>query len=335
MITRLKFFLIFSMLLGTPIAWADAPVTDLTQTQQVSTNNNATTGYTLSHAVQLQQPAESSSTSPPADMNGVKSMAVPATQLPAAGVDTQNLTLSQRVARVEQQMQNLTRMNLPQQITDLQQQVQQLSGQLQVQEHELKVLDQQQRSFYQDLDTQIKQVKSLSSGGSDVNAALPADQGSGSSATVTPGPQKNKKNNPSTLIDSKFEESKAYNHAFVLMRTKKYTQAKQALASYMKQYPKGAYLPNAHFWLGDILLLQKDYLAAKKQFSMIVMQYPHNSKVPDAKLKLAMIAIDKKQYPLARKQLLEIKKSYPNSSAAQLASIELQKMDLIEQTNIE
>ena len=46
-------------------------------------------------------------------------------------LDTSSLSLKQRISHLEQQVQNLVQMNLPQQLTDLQQQVQQLNGQLQ------------------------------------------------------------------------------------------------------------------------------------------------------------------------------------------------------------
>jgi len=45
------------------------------------------------------------------------------------------------VARLESQMNNIVRMNLPQQVAELQQQLAQLRGQLQVQAHDLKLLN--------------------------------------------------------------------------------------------------------------------------------------------------------------------------------------------------
>jgi len=60
-------------------------------------------------------------------------------------------SIDQRVSRLEQQIANLVRMNLPQQVNDLRQTMAQLQGELQVQDRDLKNLTKQQTNFYQDL----------------------------------------------------------------------------------------------------------------------------------------------------------------------------------------
>src|ERR1700722_19973350 len=50
-------------------------------------------------------------------------------------VDATNMTVPERMSRVEQQVDNLIQMNMPQQIAELQQQVQQLTGQIQELSH--------------------------------------------------------------------------------------------------------------------------------------------------------------------------------------------------------
>src|SRR3989338_8756052 len=73
----------------------------------------------------------------------------------------QSLSLDQRVTKLQNQMDNLANMNLPGKIADLQQQLQQLQGQMQVEQHDLKTLDEQQRNFYQDLDQRLNDLKTL------------------------------------------------------------------------------------------------------------------------------------------------------------------------------
>ena len=87
--------------------------------------------------------------------------------------ETVGLTLGQRIARLEQQVTNIINLNEMQKISSLQVQLQQLSGQVEVLQHNLKQLDSQQRSFYQDLDQRINQIKTLTSDDQTVTPATP------------------------------------------------------------------------------------------------------------------------------------------------------------------
>src|SRR3990167_1943820 len=114
-------------------ALADAPVVDLSQ------SNNTTNGGNQQQAVTVPYTASSSDSS----------------------TLQQSLSMDQRVAKLENQMNNLANMNVAAQIDQLQQQLQQLQGQLQVAQHDLKTLDEQQRNFYQDLDQRLNNLKAL------------------------------------------------------------------------------------------------------------------------------------------------------------------------------
>src|SRR3990167_6008537 len=114
-------------------ALADAPVVDLSQ------SNNTTNGGNQQQAVTVPYTASSSDSS----------------------TLQQSLSMDQRVAKLENQINNLANMNVSSQIDQLQQQLQQLQGQLQVAQHDLKTLDEQQRNFYQDLDQRLNNLKAL------------------------------------------------------------------------------------------------------------------------------------------------------------------------------
>lgn len=105
-----------------PLIFADAPVVDLSQSNQA------------------QSP----------DVTGPVTAVLP---------DTSSLPMDQRVGRLEQQMSNFSQMNMPSRIDQLQQQVNQLQGQLEESQHQLQALQDQQKSFYQDLTQQINQLK--------------------------------------------------------------------------------------------------------------------------------------------------------------------------------
>jgi tol-pal system protein YbgF len=216
-------------------------------------------------------------------------------------------TTDQRVARLEQQMKNLTQMNLPQQITNLQAQVQQLNGQLQVQEHDLKLLDTQQRNFYQDLDQRIKKLSGSTSSESSVSST-------------------NSNNIKATSVQ--LQDSNAYKSAFDLLVKRKYQSAKQAFITYLNDFPNGQFTVNAHYWLGEIYMIQRDYTNAAAQFNTVVKQAPKSPRVPDARYKLALIYLQQGKKDQATAELTGIKKQYPNSTAARLAIIKLKQLNL-------
>ena len=237
------------------------------------------------------------------------------------GAATDGLSADQRLARVEQQLNNLVRMNLPQQMSDMQMQLQQLSGQLQVQEHDIKLLNQQQRSFYQDLDQRIKKMS-----GTDDGNDKPSASPSGKKAAV-----EDDKNTPSARVavsNIELKDSSAYKKALDQVIKRQYDKALTSLSQYVKDYPNGAYVDKAHFWLGEIYYLKKSYSLSLAQFNAVVKDSPRSPRVSDAKLKIALIHLQSGQSAKAKQELTAVKNQYPNSTAAQLAIIQLKQLDL-------
>lgn len=219
-------------------------------------------------------------------------------------------TNDERLARLEQQVSNMTNMNMPQQIEELRQEVQQLNGRIQVQQHDIKVLENQQRSFYQDLNRRIQQM--ANSGGLSMTQQ-----------------QKAKVTTPvkSTVASAGLKDSAAYRNAFNLFVKKQYDAALSGFQDYTRQYPHGDFIANAYYWMGELYLKKNDTEMAEKSFSRIASQYPSSNKVPDAKLKLAIIHASQGKTQQAIQELKSIKRQYPNSTAAQLATIQLQRMN--------
>ena len=220
---------------------------------------------------------------------------------------TQNMSSDQRLARVEQQIANMVQMNLPQQIADLQQTMQQLQGELQVQEHDLKLLNDQQRNFYQDLDRRISQLQNLAGNNNDNS--------------------KQDLSKASEHASLQLKDSDAYKAAFKLVTKQQYEPAKNALQRYLKNYSNGQFAANANYWLGEIHLSQQNYSQAQQAFNTVVTKFSHSPKAQDAKLKLAMVHIKMGHADKAKQELTQIKKHYPGSTAAQLATIQLQQLN--------
>lgn len=123
-------------------------------------------------------------------------------------------------------------------------------------------------------------------------------------------------------------ETALYQQGFALLKSKQYDRALGQFKEYIKQYPRGRYAVNAHFWTGEINYLQGRHAIAKKSFETVVSNYPKDSKIPDAMLKLAIIANDTGHKQKAEEMLQSIQKKYPGTTAARLAMIRSQELRL-------
>lgn len=226
-------------------------------------------------------------------------------QLPP--VDASSLPLPERVNRLEQQVNNLIQMNMPQQIAELQQQVQQLTGQLQELHHQQSVATPAQQRV-----EALPAVPPMSATPPNP-AILTAANPPPSDATPSVAP-------PQT-------DSTAYEQAFSLLANKQYDQSAAAFKDYLRRHPDGQYVANAHYWLGDIYFQQKNLTQAELELNLVVVQYASSGKAPDAQLKLAILHAQQGKTAQARQELKNIMSRYPGSSAAQLASIQLQQLN--------
>jgi tol-pal system protein YbgF len=319
----MKIFIAIALMTSATIVLAnEAPVVDVNQnTQQIQqqlTGSATTTdanGNTQTAPVNSanQNPNNANGNNDSSNMTNPNIIGSSTMPQPAVS-DVENLKslpINNRVSRLEQQMANLTSMNLPEQIAVMRQQVQQLNGQIQVMQHDLTLLNNQQRSFYKDLQQQIEQIKNLN-GSSDSN-------NNNKKPTTQTKP-------PSTDINLK--DATAYKKAFNLVLDKKYESAKQALQNYISTFPQGEFQPNARYWLGEIFMMNKQWQQALDQFNVIVTKYKNSQKVPDAKLKIALIYLGMGKVEQAKQELQSIREKYPNSTAAQLASIQLQQLNV-------
>lgn len=215
-------------------------------------------------------------------------------------------TNNERLGRLEQQMRNFTDMNMPQQIEELRQEVQQLNGQIQVQNNSIRKFENQQRTYYQDSNSR---TQSTDAG----RQALPS--------------QSNTSNVAAPMARKSLDDSGSYRAAFNMLLKKQYDDALGAFQNYISQYPRGTYAANAYYWMGELYLKRNDTEMAEKSFTKIINTYSNSNKVPDAKLKLAMLHMKQGKRLQARQELRAIKHQFPNSTAAQLASIQLQRLE--------
>ena len=115
-------------------------------------------------------------------------------------------------------------------------------------------------------------------------------------------------------------EQAAYDHAVnLVLQDKDYAAAIPAFARFITQYPESSYVPNAHYWLGQLLFTQKRFDQAKAQFARVVEAYPQSTKRAESLLKLGQIAQEQKDTTKARLYLEQVLNEYGSSSSAALA----------------
>ena len=159
------------------------------------------------------------------------------------------------------------------QIQTLQQEVLQLRGTVDEQAHELKKLKQQRLDDYLDLDRRISQL-------SKSGPVASSSGSSGNNLAVTPG----------SGTAAPADELGRYRAAMdMLLKQQDQSGAIDALDQYLQDYPKGRYVANAQYWLGEAYLVKDDLEKARQWFSRLISEFPGHSKVPDAKFKLAKV----------------------------------------------
>jgi tol-pal system protein YbgF len=201
----------------------------------------------------------------------------------------------------------------------LQQELQELRGQIEVQAHDLKLLQQQQLAFYKDLDSRINEAVNQDSKPLDVadnTNVKKEDKPLANSQEPKKVVAKVKSSNPA-------EEQISYVAAYELIKKKDYEQATTAMSSFLSNYPNSNYSANAHYWLGELFLLKQDYDSALTQFNEVLNKYPDSSKTAASMLKLGFAYAAKGDIDQARKYLRQVQQQYPDTSTAQLAKSKL------------
>lgn len=219
------------------------------------------------------------------------------------------------------------------QVKSLQQEIQELRGQLEVQSHDLKVLQEQQLSYYKDLDARIRNPSATppkTASAPTVSQQLPTTDVPPPKVSVSPKtpaiaePAKVIPTAANSVRDSNpASEQIRYLAAFDLIKTKQHDKAVTAMQSFTNDYPNGGYTANAHYWLGELYMTKKDYPNAISHFDTVLKQFSSSNKSAPSLLKMgyALAASGKKQEAILR--LKQVVKNYPDTNTAKLAKAKL------------
>lgn len=209
-------------------------------------------------------------------------------------------------------------------LNGLQQEIQELRGQLDVQAHDLKALQEQQLAFYKDLDARLGATVKTPPHRGAIDIGTPPVKPSAATPPSTPLPVMTPVS--TTPRGNPADEQISYLAAYELVKAKHYEDAIAAMQAFVTQYPQGGYTANATYWLGELYLATTDYSNAISHFQMVLQQFPSSSKAAPSMLKMgyALAASGKKQEAVA--QLKQVVKQYPDTSTAQLAMLKLQSL---------
>lgn len=236
--------------------------------------------------------------------------------------------LSQRIDRLERIIQGQGLVSLLGRVDQQQNAIQKLHGENESLRHELKLMKEQQRELYLDLDKRLLgQV----------------------TATAEPVvmPQTNQAELPSSPVnDSELESvdqamntqqpegapvavengEAAYQSALQILRSGQYEQAVTALAAFPEQYPQSNYLPNAYYWQGEANYVLRHFEAAIVAFQTVIDKFPASTKVADSMLKQGFSQYELGNVDGATIILNNVMQQYSNTSAAKLAKVRLDRI---------
>ncbi len=203
----------------------------------------------------------------------------------------------------------------------LQQEVQELRGKVEEQSYQLQQLQEHQKKLYMDLDRRISAGGPAKSGGvSSAPLSLDDDKSPTANQSFT---QEAASLNVSQDIQA---EENAYQSAYRLVQSKDYEGALGGFSSLIRSFPTGKYVPNAHYWMGEIYLTKGELDSAFASFDHVYRDYPQHPKAADSLLKLGYVAYAKGQWQRSNELLKQVKSQYPGSTSAQLADLRLDKM---------
>lgn len=235
---------------------------------------------------------------------------------PVTSLSTSNTSLESRIATLERLVQSRgeIQLQMQQQLNTLQDELSELRGVSEVHAHKLEQLNNRQRELYQELEERFTATSSSTSvtpaTAPSVNNSAPQDSAMANVA-----------------MSASLDENQAYDRAVnLVLKDRRYEQAIPEFKAFIESYPQSGYLPNAYYWLGQLLFNKAQYAEAEAAFVKVVEEFPESTKRSDAILKLAMVAQKKNNSAKAKQLFEQVISEYPDSVSAKLAISRLQSL---------
>ncbi|MCP5160308.1 MAG: tol-pal system protein YbgF [Hahellaceae bacterium] len=207
----------------------------------------------------------------------------------------------------------------------LQREVQTLRGLVEEQSYQIKLLKEQGRERYRDLDGRLLLLSKSSSAASAPVAEIvqTPEVGVVSESSTKAAPTQVQQNDKGASSDAAQTE---YNKAYALIGAKDFSGAVTAFYAFIDHFPNSELTGNAYYWLGEVFLVQDQPEKAKQAFVVAARQFPEHRKVPDALYKLGMTSLRLSEKSQAELYLKEVVSRFPATSSAKLAQDQLNKL---------
>lgn len=349
-----------------PVFAESAPVYDADSMQQQFENANSDQGQDLppppppgqegnTFAPAQAQAAPAQSVAQGASTEGATQAFVPSGQVPSQDQDnnaSRHLSTSERLNRIEQQVNNLQGNASASRLDSLQNEVQSLRGQVEQLTHQLQQVQSQQKNLYTDLDKRLQNTgkatrstitqedlsdkTSANAAGDDApvvtkrkNIASKAAAKSASAVDVAATDTTAKEADAAKALDNQpnvAEEQQIYQTAYNLIKAKKYNDAANVLQEMLHKYPSGQFASNAHYWLGELYGLMGKTDQALNEFSTVVKSYSNSPRISDAQLKVGLIYASQLKWVDAKLAFKKVINHYPGTASARLAAEQLKQI---------
>ena len=237
--------------------------------------------------------------------------------VPVSLVHADELSVEDRLTKLERldNSRNLMQIEMQQQIDALSTEVRQLRGSLEEANYKLQQATERQKGLYQELD-KLKSSPAAAPGTGGAAATTTAMTAQASAGTPIVGQTAA----TPAVKPASAEETQAYDAAVnLVLKDKNFSKAIPAFEGFVQKYPQSGYVPNAHYWLGQLLYNQGDKDNAKANFLIVAQKYKESPKRADALLKLGMITLSEGDKEKANKFFQLVLKQYPDTPSAQLA----------------
>jgi tol-pal system protein YbgF len=220
---------------------------------------------------------------------------------PAPVTDVTSGSSDQRITELERKFSSRTEAQHRQQeqLDTMQNEVNQLRGSIEVQNYQLEKILERQRELYLEIDKRIQAVRT--------------DSSTMQTAAINP---------PVTTQEAPLSENEneAYDKAVnLILKDRLYEQAIPEFQTFLQNFPNSSYVPNAHYWLGQLLFNKQDWAGAGEQFQSLITNYPDSSKRADATLKLGISEMERSNAARAKQLWEQVVAEFPDSSSAKLA----------------
>ena len=226
----------------------------------------------------------------------------------------------------------------------LQQELQELRGQLEIQVHNLKTLQEQQLTFYKDIDARLKSAAPAASAATKIIDSMKpapklpiADVTANKTDTSVVKPYHDRqskakyefKGSLTAANKNPADEQISYLAAYDLVKNKQFDDALSAMQNFVARYPQGGYTANAHYWLGELYMVKKNFPNAIAHFETVLTRFPSSSKTAACLLKIGYALAASGQEIEARQRLQEVVKNYPDTPTAELAAAKLKSISTL------